>query len=66
MNVKQCNLLFSLRVCMTLVKGNFSKRYEDLPCPVCKDTKHQDTQSHIHHCKNLLNAENILVKKSCL
>ena len=63
MNIKQCNLLFSLRARMTPVKCNFPKSYDDLTCPVCRDTNYQDKQSHILHCKTLLNGENILVDK---
>ena len=61
MNIKQCNLLFSLRARMTPVQCNFPKSYDDLTCPVCRDNNPQDTQSHILHCKTLLNGENILV-----
>ena len=62
MNIKQRNLLFALRAHMVPVKCNFRRSYEDLTCPVCKDTNEQDSQSHLLQCKILLMGENILVK----
>ena len=64
MNIKQRNLLFSLRARMLPVKCNFRKKYDDLTSPVCLDKNKQDTQSHILECKVLLKGENILVKNN--
>ena len=62
MNVTQCNLLFALRARMAAVKCNFRNKYEDLTCPVCADSKYEDTQLHLLECKTLLNGTNILVR----
>ena len=62
MNTKQRNLLFSLRARMLPVKCNFSKKYDDLTCPVCLDKNKQDSQFHMLECNILLKGENILVK----
>ena len=51
LNIKQCKLLFSLRAQMIPVRCNYSHSYDSLTCPVCEDTAHQDTQSHILQCK---------------
>ena len=64
MNVSQCNLLFSLRARMAAVKCNFRNKYDDLTCPVCIDSRYEDTQIHLLDCKTLLNGKNILVKNT--
>ena len=66
MNVKQCNLLFSLRARMTPVKCNFPKSFVDYTCPVCRDINNKDTQLHLIHCKSLINDENMLVKNQVI
>ena len=64
LNIKQCKLLFSLRAQMIPVRCNYSHSYDSLTCPVCEDTAHQDTQSHILQCKRLAENENTLVKET--
>ena len=61
MNIKQCNLLFSLRSNMVPVKTNFRHSYADLTCPVCLEPTQLDTQVHQLHCKTLLDGENIVI-----
>ena len=64
MNVTQCNLLFALRARMAAVKCNFRNKYDDLTCPVCMDSKYEDTQLHLLDCKTLLSGTNILVRNN--
>ena len=64
LDIHEAKLMFQLRSRMVDVKTNYSNRYDDTLCPVCK--VENDTQEHVFKCTKLLQSKCILVASDIL
>ena len=63
LDIQEVKMLFMIRSRMVDVKMNFSNKYADTLCPVCKTVGVEDSQEHVMECVQLLNNKNILVNR---
>ena len=61
LNRKQVSTLFKARTRMMDVKGNYTNKYKDTRCRLCK--KADETQKHILEECRIIEDNNIVIKK---